>query len=426
MAHTIWSFFSLAGDVMAGGPAVEDTPSPTSIPTTVGDTMSVPAESGSTPTTSAVDVIRHFSDNVTKLLHEHLDGLIWLAITLIVALAVGRLLRMLFRRLASRLESRGKRVRAIAVRSLDRGVVFLAFSVGMLVGLTTLAAGSPYEQEATALSNLLLVLALAYTLYRLVDVVEVWLGGIATKTESRLDDMMIPLVRTTLRVAIVVVALLTATEMLVQRPISAIVAGLGVGGIAIGLAAQDTIKNFFGSIMLFSDRPFEMGDRVVIDGHDGPVETVGFRSTRIRTLEGHLVTVPNGELANKTILNIGKRPNIRRVMNLGITYDTPPEKVERAIEILREILDHHEGMNPELPPRVLFNDFKDCSLNLMVIYWYHPPDYWAYAEFSERVNFEILRRFNEEGIEFAFPTQTVFVARDPNRSFWEGMPVPPT
>ncbi len=114
--------------------------------------------------------------------------------------------------------------------------------------------------------------------------------------------------------------------------------------------------------------------------------------------------------------NISKRPNIRRLLNLGITYDTPPEMAQRAVAILKEILADHEGMDPDKPPRVLFNDFKDSSLNLFAIYWYHPADGWAFDEFGQRVNFEILRRFNEEGIEFAFPSQTVYLAGDDPRT----------
>lgn len=367
-------------------------------------------------------LVEQLPSDAARLLRDHAWGLVWVAIVMLAALVIGRVARFFLRRLAARLESRNKLIRAAALRSLDAGVMFVALAAGLNVGLMSVVAGGPYEDETRALTGLLFVFAGGYVLYRLVDVVDAWLSGMAAKTPSRLDDMMIPLVRTTLRATIVVLVLLTATETVLHRPVSAILAGLGVGGIAVGLAAQDTVKNFFGSIMLFSDRPFEMGDRVVVDGHDGPVESVGFRSTRIRTLEGHLVTVPNGELANKTILNIGKRPNIRRVMNLGITYDTPPEKVTRAKQILSEILANHEGMQADLPPRVCFNDFKDSSLNLLVIYWYHPPDYWAYAAFSERVNFEILRRFNEEGIEFAFPTQSLFLAKDPSRPLWEGSP----
>jgi MscS family membrane protein len=190
--------------------------------------------------------------------------------------------------------------------------------------------------------------------------------------------------------------------VLSDKPITSIIAGLGIGGLAVALAAQDTIKNFFGSIVLFVDKPFEMGDRIAIDGHDGPVEEVGLRSTKIRTLDGHLVTIPNGELANKTIQNIGKRPYIKRITNLTITYN-------------------HEGMHKDFPPRIYFNEFNSESLNIMVIYWYHPPDYWEFMTFTENFNKEVFRRFNDEGIDFAFPTQTLYLAGDSSRPLTIGV-----
>ena len=162
--------------------------------------------------------------------------------------------------------------------------------------------------------------------------------------------------------------------------------------------------------MIFSDRPFELGDRIQVEDFDGVVETVGFRSTRLRTLDGHLVTMPNGELANMSIRNVAKRPNIRRILNLGVTYDTSAEKLQQAIEIVEDVLRDHEGQDPELPARVFFNEFNDSSLNLFVIYWYHPADWWAYCAFSQQVNLEIYQRFNKANIEFAFPSQTIYLA----------------
>jgi MscS family membrane protein len=117
----------------------------------------------------------------------------------------------------------------------------------------------------------------------------------------------------------------------------------------------------------------------------------------------------------ETIQNIGKRPFIRRLMNITITYDTPPEKIQEATDILKKILDKHEGMHADLPPKVYFSGLNSDSLNLLAIYWYHPPEYWQYMDFSQKVNFEIIKQFNEAGIDFAFPTQTVYVAGDKNR-----------
>jgi MscS family membrane protein len=222
--------------------------------------------------------------------------------------------------------------------------------------------------------------------------------------------MFVPVIRKTLRVIIVILILFQILQMLSDKPITSIIAGLGIGGIAIALASQDTIKHFIGSFVIAGDHPFEIGERIIVDGHDGPVESIGLRSTRIRTLNGHLVSIPNGELANRTVLNIAKRPYIKREINIGITYDTKPEKIKEALKIVKGILNNHEGMHEDFPPRVYFNDLRSDSLNIFALYWYHPPEYWKYMEFSEKVNLQIIEQFNKAGIEFAFPTQTVHIS----------------
>ncbi|MBU4201015.1 MAG: mechanosensitive ion channel family protein [Verrucomicrobia bacterium] len=332
---------------------------------------------------------------------------------IILALGAGKFSQRLFMSAAGRWENQRRPVAAVALRAIARAVGFIGAAIGLRIGLNVMVLNSRVANFADTGADILIVFTLFWTLYCLVDVIDFWLTRKASQTPSKLDDMLVPIVRTSLRVTIVILALLQIGTILSDKPITSLLAGLGVGGLAVALAAQDTLKNFFGSIAIFADKPFEMGDRIVVDGHDGPVEQVGFRSTRIRTLEGHLITIPNSEMASKTIQNIGKRPYIRRRANITITYDTPPDKVKRALEIIKEILKDHEGMRPDFPPRVYFDEFNADSLNIVVFYWYHPPQYWDYAAFNERVNMSILRRFNEEGIEFAFPTQTIHLANTP-------------
>ncbi len=154
---------------------------------------------------------------------------------------------------------------------------------------------------------------------------------------------------------------------------------------------------------------------MLLEGADGPVESIGIRSTRVRTLQGNLVSVPNKQVANAKVENIGQRPHIKRVSNITITYDTPLEKVELAVQLIRDILADHEGMVPEYPPQVYFNEFNASSLNIILFAWYHPPEYWAYLQWCERVNVEIMRAFEQNGIEFAFPTTTTYLAQDNKR-----------
>ena len=325
------------------------------------------------------------------------------------SLVAGRLAGFYMEKSAKRYESGRRVLLGIVLGSLAKSMIFIAFALGFSLGMAVLSLGEGLKSVLNTVSRVLNAAAIGYATYCLVDVVDHYLSSLARRTVSKVDDMLVPLVGKSVRITILVLVLLQVVQALSDKPITSILAGLGVGGLAIALAGQDTIKNFFGSLVIVADKPFEIGDRIVIEGHDGPVESVGFRSTKIRTLDGHLVTVPNSEMVNKTVQNIGKRRYIKRVANITITYDTPPEKVERAVNILKEILRDQEGMNPDLPPRVFFNDFNDWALNILMIYWYHPPEYWKYLEFTERVNMLILRRFNEEGIEFAFPSQTLYV-----------------
>jgi MscS family membrane protein len=330
-------------------------------------------------------------------------------VALMAGLIGGRIANHAAQRSASALAQRGREMAGVALRAIGRSMTFAGFIIGFKIGFAFLRVGESAAAVAATAVGVLISLAVAYVAYCLVDVVDHWLGRLTSRQTGSLGEMIRPMVRASLRITIVVLSLLQIAQMLTDKPLTSILAGLGVGGLAIALAAQDTVKNFFGSLVIFADKPFLVGERVVVDGTDGVVEQVGFRSTRIRTLEGHVVTIPNGELANKPIQNIGRRPYIRRVLNIAITYDTPPEKVRRATEIIKELLANHEGMKPELPPRVIFSDYTATALNILVIYWFHPPDFWAFQDFNERFNLQLLERFNAEGIRFAFPTQTVHV-----------------
>jgi MscS family membrane protein len=271
------------------------------------------------------------------------------------------------------------------------------------------------SRVAQTITGTLGTLAVIVFVYRLLDILQYELTKIAEREDSLLDKTFVQMIRMSARILVLTVGAIYLVRALSGKPMSTLLAGLGIGGLAIALASQDTLKNFFGSLMIMMDKPFKIGDRVVTGGYDGAVEEIGFRSTRVRTLTGHLVTIPNEKMAGNSVENIGRRPSIRRLTNITITYDTPPEKVERALAIVREILENHEGMDPDFPPRVFFNEFNDASLNILMIYWYFPPDYWGYLAFSERVNLQIMQAFEAEGIEFAFPTTTTYLAQDDRR-----------
>lgn len=220
------------------------------------------------------------------------------------------------------------------------------------------------------------------------------------------------LIRLTARLIAIgaVVILIFQGGTAIGLPLVGLVASLSIGGLAIALAAQATLKNLLGSLEILVDRPYRVGERIVAGGHDGVVERIGLRSTRIRELDGNVTSIPNERMAAMEIENVGRRGSIRRSTQLRIATGTPPEKVEQALQIVREILANHEGMPAKNPPRVYFDEFNPDSLSIRMLYWYEPPDFWAFTDFSERVNLEIVRRFAEAGIALAPPTSRTELA----------------
>lgn len=202
-----------------------------------------------------------------------------------------------------------------------------------------------------------------------------------------------------------------------RHTVVALVASFGIGGLAIALAAKESVANFLGALTIIFDKPFRIGDQILIDKYDGTVESVGFRSTRIRTGDGNLLSMPNSKIIDSPLQNVQQRANILWRTTIGISYETPPDKVRRAIEILEEILQNHEGMRQDLPPRVFFDAFKDSSLNIAIWAWYHPPNGWDYHAWLQKTCMEILERFASEGIRFALPTQVLRLPFDDKRQF---------
>jgi len=340
----------------------------------------------------------------------------WLALlgVLLAGFVTGKIVAFVLDHQSRHLRDRGRStVTAMLLSSLARPVTLLALAASLYLAQTFMNLtfdGRSIVPMWINLCRTLAVLAAGWFIYRLVDVVEFYLHNLTGKTETLLDDQLVPLIRKTLRVFVVIVAVLFIAQNIFHWNVGALIAGLGIGGLALALAAKDTLANLFGSVTIFADRPFQMGDWVRIQGHEGTVEEVGFRSVRLRLFSGRQVTIPNAIVANETIENVSRRPFIRHDMTVGVTYDTPPDKLQRGVEIIYEMLaDRAEAFPPDKPGRVHFTVFGASSLNIAVTWWFIPPEWEPYLQFTHEFDMELLRRFNDEGIEFAFPTQTLYV-----------------
>lgn len=250
-------------------------------------------------------------------------------------------------------------------------------------------------------------------LYRLVNILSYYLNKVASKTESTLDDQLVPLLRKALKTFVVIVGAFVILQNL-NVPILPLLTGLSIGGLAFALAAQDTIKNFFGSLMIFIDKPFQIGDWVTSGEIDGTVEEVGFRSTRVRTFRNSVVYVPNGQLADSTIDNHGLRQYRRFYTQIAVTYDTPPHLIETFVEGLRKIVEDHPNTRKDYY-HIYFNDMASFSLNIMFYVFFAVPTWPEELKARHEVLLEIMKLAEKIGINFAFPTQTLHMENFPGQ-----------
>jgi small-conductance mechanosensitive channel len=188
--------------------------------------------------------------------------------------------------------------------------------------------------------------------------------------------------------------------------VTALIAGLGVGGIAVGLALQNILGDLFSSLSIVLDKPFVIGDFIVVDNYLGSVEHIGLKTTRVRSLSGEELVFPNSDLTRSRIHNYKSLSERRVVFSIGVVYETSYENLAAIPGMVREIIEDQDQIRFD---RAHFKDYGDFSLNFEVVYYVLNPDYNLYMDIQQAINLAILRRFNEEGIEFAYPTQTLFV-----------------
>lgn len=290
------------------------------------------------------------------------------------------------------------------LRTLQKPITFLVIVSAYFYSVKFLHFSLNTESILLNIAYIFIALGITSIISRIIDAVisEVILP-ISEKSETSFDNHLIPVIQKAVRAIIWSLGIVIGLDN-IGFDITAMIAGLGIGGLALALAAQDSVKNIFAGIMIFLDKPFKIKDRIKIDGHDGVVEEVGLRSTRIRTLEGRIVTIPNCTFTDNSVINVTSQPALKVKINLGLTYDTNEDDMQKAINILQDIVKNQDAITDDYAAG--FNGFGDFSLNILFMYYVRPESHWLNTQ--TLVNKEVLKRFNEEGLEFAFPTQTIY------------------
>ena len=331
----------------------------------------------------------------------------WIGVLLILVIGVivQWVLQSLFMKTVKKFTA-GKDLQVKKPRFASVSILCIAISCYLLVPALSLSIET--EDSLTKAAILVAMISGMFVLSRGTDMVKSILLEKAQGTDNKVDDVLIPMLHKIIKLAVFIIGLvLIASNIGVN--VAGLVAGLGIAGMAFALAAKDTVENIFGSITVLTDKPFEVGDFVSINGIDGIVEQIGLRSTRIRTFYKSQVNVPNSTLIKAIVDNYGRR-NCRRIKTaVSLTYDTPPEKIEAFCEGVRELIRNHPSTLKD-SYHVNFNEFSAASLDVLVLCYIDTNDYAIELRERQRLFMDIMRLAVKLEIEFAFPTQTIHMA----------------
>lgn len=334
----------------------------------------------------------------------------------IISKYLGKLLFVFFQRLSKEikvdkfLEMLLKPIEfLITVLILYLAVNQLSYPLNMVVFKRTVEKVAYTVKLIEVLDKLFLFLIIFSSfriLLRIADFISHVFAYRASLTKSKTDDQMVPFLKELSKIVIIIVGVFVEMGAVFNMNIAAIIAGLGIGGIAIALAAQDTLQNLLGSFTIFADKPFVVGDLVRISGYDAVVEKVGFRSTVMRTSDKNLVIIPNKKMVDSPLENL-TRQNLRRVkFNIGLLYGTSSDTIKKIVDEIKQYINNRQETNADT--HVNFDSFGDSSLNIQVIYYTEIVDYTIYMSIKEEINFKIMEIVLGNGADFAFPSSTVY------------------
>ena len=322
------------------------------------------------------------------------------------AIVLGRLVRWFAEKILPKLTAKTEtQLDDVLVEVLKAPMLFALTLVGFWIGIKRLSMPANVMAMIADIYKFLLVISATWFISRAVSTfINVILKEKVNDESSRMDEHALSLIKKVSSFVIWSIGVITALNN-AGVDVGALIAGLGIGGVAIALAAQDTAKNIFAGMMILFDRPFKIGELITIDGTTGYVEDMGIRSTKLRTYSGQLVVIPNYKTADSNLTNITREPSRRIELNVGLTYSTTPEQMRQAMDILRNLPSSVAGIEEKV--KVYFTSFGDFSLNITC--WYYIKKDSDLFETQSAVNLQVLDEFNAHGLDFAFPTQTLYV-----------------
>lgn len=310
-----------------------------------------------------------------------------------------------FKKFASKTDTK---IDDLVLATIEKPIHLTFLVIGIFIGLSFLTLDDTVYPMVEKILTVLFYINLAWYVMRLSNAaLDIYVVPFTEKSKSKLDDQLLPILRNTIKYSIVVLAGLIILDN-VGFDVTTLIAGLGIGGLALAMASKDAVSNIFGGVTIFADKPFTIGDWVKFGNYSGTIEEVGIRSSRLRTFDGGLVTIPNSSFSTSPIENVSMRPTERVVTNLGLTYDTSVAKMKKAKEIIRDTISKTKGVDNK-KFYISFTEFGDFALKVLMVYYIKDmSSYERRLEIKDEINMKIKERFEKAKIEMAFPTQTIY------------------
>lgn len=354
---------------------------------------------------SLAELIREYF-NLSQLASEIVASVIIFAFTIIV----GRVVYFIFERYFTGWAKKTKtKLDDAILRNIKAPVYFFVILVGAYYGLDSLTFLQPYSEILTAIFTVAEILLVTLVIARVINVLVSWYAEKSAKRGKRMSEHILFILKKLIQASVYVFAFLAILAAF-KIDLSGVVVGLGVGGIAIALALQTILGDVFSAFSIYFDKPFEVGDFIVVGDYSGTVKSIGIKSTRLQLLQGEELVISNKELTTASVRNFKKLKKRRIAFTVGVTCDTPLKKLRKIPEIISKIIKKMELAELD---RVHFKEIGDFSLNFEVVYYMKVADYVKYMDTQQEINFAIIEAFEKEGIKMAFPTQTIFLNKEP-------------
>jgi small-conductance mechanosensitive channel len=350
-----------------------------------------------------IEVFQNFL-NLGQLESEVITSII----IFLVSITIGWIVYSIFKRyIANWAKGTKTKIDDEILRNIRAPIILLAFLLGLHYALQPISFLGSYVDTISQLFTVAQILVTTFIIVRVFNILVSWFGERA-KSEKRMSEHLLSILKQTIRAVVYIFAFFAILSVF-NVDLSGVVVGLGVGGIAIALALQNILSDAFSAFLIYFDRPFEIGDFIVIGEYSGNVKKIGIRSTRIKLLQGEELVVSNRELTTTDIRNFKKLRKRRVVFNFGVAADTPSDKLKKIPQMIKEIVNEIKWAEFN---RAHFSEFGDFTLNFEVVYYVKTPDYDKFMDIKQAINLGLVETFERENIVMPYPTQSVLLKKD--------------